>query len=215
MTIRGIGVLLGALMMTCTSMAVDLESMNINKTIEGSEKAFLGLRFMKPVLKGVLYRGGAMKGNNKHPMTRAQVTALCEAGFSQAGYLYTDNFPGKHTVSCGANGGKNDITYATYGYRNQKARHEALKVIYDIIKGNRGPMYIHCWNGWHASGEIAAVALMQFCGWSGRQAGEYWIQNIGDKMKPAYNNIPYKHIPNFEVIEEFRISRQEQERICP
>ena len=38
----------------------------------------------------------------------------------------------------------------------------------------KGPVYIHCWNGWHQSGLLSAITLIQFCDYSNKEAIAYW-----------------------------------------
>jgi hypothetical protein len=46
--------------------------------------------------------------------------------------------------------------------RISKAR-VLLETIFAAIKDSEmGPIYMHCWNGWHASGYISALSLRQF-----------------------------------------------------
>lgn len=189
--------------------------MDVNMEIPTAKKEFGGLRAFRTVLPGVLYRGGGSGG--ARPMSEAQTQLLCQAGFSNAGYLYPNGMNGNKTVSCQMpDGSINTMDYKVYGFRPRDARRVSMEMIYNVIKTGSGPVFMHCWNGWHASGEIAAIALMQFCGWSGKAAGDYWKENIGDKANlPKYGKIPHQHIAHFQPFEDLRISAEEQERVCP
>lgn len=172
-----------------------------------------GVRNVKPVMDGVLYRGGS--GGGKTPLSQSALMSLCEAGFSLAIYLYPDGFTPK-TVHCTTTDGKaNSLDYVQHGFRPQNERKIVMGEIYDIIDKNKGPAFVHCWNGSHASGEIAAIALMQFCGEDGEQAGNYWAANIHDKGNlKNYGSIYRKHIPAFKPFSEFQISSEIKSQIC-
>lgn len=174
-----------------------------------------GLRQVKVVLQGVLYRGGGSGG--MHPLTEAQLQDLCEAGFSGAGYLYSDGMLSSRLVSCRTRSGQSNVlSYRVYGYRTSSERHAALQAIHNVIVGGGGPLFMHCWNGMHAAGEMAAVALMQFCGWSGSEAGRYWINNISDTQNMnQYRNVWEKHIANFQPFSDLILSAAQQARVCP
>ena len=76
----------------------------------------------------------------------------------------------------------------------------------------RGLLYAHCWNGWHASGIIAALALKQFCGWSNDDAVAYWIRNTdGDSNYPDHK----QQIRDFVPLDKFKITDVEKNLICP
>ena len=43
---------------------------------------------------------------------------------------------------------------------NKKEVRTLLEMTYESIKkANKGPLYLHCWNGWHQSGYISALLL--------------------------------------------------------
>ncbi len=181
----------------------------LNSTISGSKIQYQGLRDFKPVLDGVLYRGGG-PGGRVELQDKTQLKALCEQGFENSVYMYPDNFSHNRSVSC-SNG---QINYSVFGSSilNKKSIYIFLKNLQQTIVEKRGPTFVHCWNGWHASGEISAYALMQFCGWSGQAAGKYWQANVGDR-KP-YPSI-VSRISRFQSYSDLNISQQDQSRICP
>ncbi|MBO9668650.1 MAG: hypothetical protein J7501_17765 [Bdellovibrio sp.] len=179
----------------------------------GNSNGLRGVRNVKTVMNGVLYRGGG--GGGKNPLTQDALMSLCEAGFSLAIYLYPDGFVPK-TVHCTTLDGKaNKLDYVQRGFRGESDRKVVMNEIYDIIENNKGPAFVHCWNGSHASGEIAAIALMQFCGLNGEQAGDYWARNIHDQSNlKNYGSIYRKHIPAFHPFSSMSISGDTKAQIC-
>lgn len=176
---------------------------DMNRVIPNSRSEFNGLREMKPVLDGVLYRGGGPGG--KVALNEGILTALCEAGFTDAGYLYPDNFRGRQTLNCAGRGG--NITYDRYGFLGARGAETFLRKIHELIK-NGGKMFVHCWNGWHASGEVAAYALVQFCDFTPQEAAQYWQENVGDGARIS-------RIGKFTKIPGLDITGSEKARICP
>lgn len=163
------------------------------------------LKNFKVVIPGVLYRGGN-SGGGTMPLSTKGLNTLCEKGFSQAVYMYPDSFAQAGKASC-------DIEYTTFGgaIRDRSKIEGFLKRVHSVIVNKKGPLYIHCWNGWHASGEMAAMALMQFCGWNGAKAADYWQANVGDKAYPSIQ----QRIQNFQPFSELQISSEQRAEICP
>ena len=128
-----------------------------------------GVAFFRPVLDGVLYRGGFSGGDKgRTGLSNGQRAELCTAGFSKG--FYTDF--GKNTdygaTSCGT---------GSFDYQSARSSRPAgvMQAIYDVIKSpNEGPVYVHCMWGVHSSGALSAMALVQFCGWSEEKAKSYW-----------------------------------------
>lgn len=128
-----------------------------------------GIAFFRPVLSGVLYRGGFSGGDkNKTGLSTSQRGALCSEGFSKG--FYADF--GKNTeygaASCG--GGSFD-----YQSARSSRPDNVMQAIHDVIKSpGKGPVFVHCMWGVHSSGALSAMALVQFCGWSEEEAKDYW-----------------------------------------
>jgi protein tyrosine/serine phosphatase len=81
-----------------------------------------------------------------------------------------------------------------------------LNKIHETIQDyQHGPIYLHCWNGWHASGYISALALKQFCGTTDEAAVQYWDKNTDGQNK----------IRAFIPRQKFNISSDIQKNICP
>lgn len=169
------------------------------------------LREVKPVLQNFLYRAGGPGGQVLLPSPA--LNSLCKAGFSEAIYVYNDKSPNNQPTQCADIQGKsNQTSYRMISFRDRKA---IFTKVFEAVTSNRGPVVVHCWNGWHASGEVAATALMQFCGWSGAEAAQYWEDNIGDRGNiPKYGSIK-KRIRDFKIFDELRLSPQIQTEVCP
>ena len=118
---------------------------------------FDGIRDYREVMPGVLYRGGA--NNGRAPLNQSELDALCDAGMGTAYYLYSTGFHGPTVTHCSKEG--LDYTYEGWEGKGGAIVHQQ---IYHTIKSKGKPVFIHCWNGIHATGAVAATALMQFCG---------------------------------------------------
>ena len=182
-------------------------------------EALYGVRNFREVLNGVLFRGGANNSynrdglrRNKNPLPKNGLADLCAGGFQTAIYLYSTNYSkAASQTSCASLRGNNTLHYLQMGY-GSKSR-QILEMIHAaILNPALGPIYVHCWNGWHASGFISALALRQFCGVSGNDAVSYWIRNTdGDANYPEHK----KGIRNFDPYKDLMIDPQTQQRICP
>lgn len=184
-----------------------------------------GTRNMRAVLHGVAYRGGANnyyhkddKRHNHNPLPNDGIKNLCQEGFSSAIYLYRVNFenaPTAYECNC-VNETSNQFNYQQLDYFDDKHIYEALKLVYlSATDSTVGPVYLHCWNGWHASGLLSALILRQFCGFTSLEASAYWdLGTDGANNSPRYNTIRDK-INNFVPYPEFKITNALGERICP
>ena len=94
-----------------------------------------GLAFVRPVLSGVLYRGGFKGGDRERDgLSGAQRTSLCEAGFSSARYIDFGKNTAFGETSCGAG----RLSYAP-GKSTRPG--DVLAEIHAIIKDpGRGPI---------------------------------------------------------------------------
>ena len=179
-----------------------------------------GTRNVQPILYGLAYRGGANnyyhntnKRNNHNPLPQDGLENLCKEGFSSSVYLYRTNF---ETSPPEVSSGGNNMKYYQYDYFDTDHVKEMLKLVHDnMTKEYKGPVYYHCWNGWHASGFIAAVILKQFCKYSNFDAVNYWdLGTDGANLSPRYNKIR-NQIRAFEPYPEFNISDSLSKCYCP
>ena len=191
---------------------------------EGFEPLY-GTRNFRTILKGVAYRGGANNSfrredrrDNRNPLPDDGLTNLCEEGFGRSYYLYETNFDSARTVTtCGSGrDSSHTLRYFQRSPTNPRDTYEMLRAIHETIRNYKyGPIYLHCWNGWHASGLIAAKVLRQFCGFSGEEAVAYWDRNTdGHNAEPAYEKIR-QQIRSFQPYPEFQLDSADQALICP
>jgi hypothetical protein len=166
---------------------------------------FHGIRDYREVMPGVLYRGGA--NNGRAPLRQDQLNALCEAGFGTAVYLYGTRFSGPSTIHCS----KGLLQYIHEGWEGA-GRTAVNQQIYEVIKHSGKPIFIHCWNGIHATGAVAATALMQFCNLPPEKAVEYW--KVGVTRRVQYPSV-IRSIESFRPNPEFQLSPAEQMKYCP
>lgn len=186
--------------------------------------ALYGTRNLRAILNGVVYRGGANNVNNRYgkrdnrnPLPNVGVESLCKEGFSNAVYLYSTNFdkaPKSWACDSFHNEG-NKLTYAhTSPYNESGIKSMFTKIMTTIKNPSVGPTYLHCWNGWHASGLISALILRQFCNYSGDAAVAYWDLNTdGSNTDPAFKKIRAQ-IRAFKPYPEFKINAATQAAIC-
>lgn len=192
----------------------------------GGFEDLYGTRNFRAVLHGILYRGGANnyyhrenRRDNRNPLPIDGLTNLCKEGFSTAIYLYTRNFEtAPKSISCTTRKGeKNTLKYENYWYNDLELNKEILKIVHTKIKGEDvTPIYAHCWNGWHASGLIAALALRQFCNVSPERAVSYWMRGAdgtADNTK-AYDSLKRK-IRNFTPSPSLTLTESERSLFCP
>ncbi len=183
-----------------------------------------GTRNVRPILHGVAYRGGANnyyhktnKRSNSNPLPNDGIDNLCKEGFSHSIYLYKKNWetaPTIDTCKC-VNESKNVLEYNQFDYFDDQHVYQMLEIVYkSAIDSTVGPVYLHCWNGWHASGFISAIILKQFCGMSDLDATSYWdLGTDGANTSPRYNAIR-ERIKNFKPYSEFLLKDSLQNSIC-
>ncbi len=179
-----------------------------------------GTRNMRTVLYGIVYRGGANnfydkynKRNNHNPLPGTGLRNLCRQGFSTAVYLYKTNYDSSvKSVEDTLTGNK--LEYLDITGESNESIHKILNLVYeDIVHPDRGPIYIHCWNGWHQSGLISALILMQFCDYTPAKAYRYWLENT-DGVKLKTDKIE-RVIESFKPYRDFKIDSALESRICP
>lgn len=172
---------------------------------------------LRPVLRGALYRSGTP--------SEAALSRLCERGWKRIYSLY-----GEHTTQTGPRNinmlrsGRDQRTCHTDGsprvieWRSApSARLRTLPgILKDVLESVRhpeqGPVLVHCWNGLHYAGMISALALRQFCGFSGEQAEAYWRTNAN---RGANYPVIISNLHNFKRIADLNLTTQEQAVFCP
>lgn len=185
-----------------------------------------GVRNMRVVLNGVLYRGGANNAyyrnnhrNNSNPLPNEGLMNLCEEHFSTAIYLYATNFAtAPAQTNCMDYTNKaNKLEYKNILVLTEKGPEQILNVIYDKILHSDGrPIYVHCWNGWHASGMAAALALRQFCDVDGDTAVQYWDEATDGQNdnSPTYKLL-MERIRKFVPNPAMKLPEEIKTKICP
>lgn len=184
-----------------------------------------GTRNVRVILHGIAYRGGAnnayhktKKRDNQNPLPDDGLMNLCQEGFSKAIYLYSTNFSTAPAVtSCVDEAAQqNKLNYVQWSpYSANDIQKIFTEIKMTLEDASKGPVYIHCWNGWHASGLASALILRQFCGVSGDQAVKYWDANTdGSNKEPSYENIR-KTIRDFKPMTDFLVDASVQKEICP
>jgi hypothetical protein len=165
-------------------------------------------RNVKTVIPGLLYRGGAAGG--MVPLTQEALKGLCEAGFSLAVYGYTEGFRGTQQIQCtdSISGQQNMLTYIAGEASELAFEKDVMNRIQTVVANpNAGPVFVHCWNGYHASGELASFALRQFCGWSGPAATAYWSRN-------QQGAAPISRIGKFNPNPALGIAKEDRAVLC-
>lgn len=196
----------------------------VNDRGDGFEPLY-GTRNLRAVVAGVMYRGGANNKyfkygprDNRNPLPDLGLKNLCEEGFSTAVYLYSDNYAtAPKRVDCidRRTGQANTLAYEQIGPYNERSVRDLLSMVHRKIKApSEGSVYMHCWNGWHASGLISAYALRQFCGLTGDQAVKYWDLNTdGNHTDPNFAKIR-ANIRAFTPHADLAITAEERESLC-
>lgn len=215
----------------------DLMSKIIDNRGNGYEPLY-GLRNARVVLHGVLYRGGANNAyhriaprNNMNPMPPDGLANLCKESFGEAIYLYPTNFVAQK-ISCTTRANEsNELVYTQSSVLNAAIPGETVldgdellrsNEIRDILKKvhqcaigeGACPIYAHCWNGWHASGFISAIALRQFCDYTPTQAEQYWIDGTDSPSNANYPVIR-SAIRSFQPFSDMPVSDSTKSKICP
>ena len=203
---------------------MDLYSKIVNNVGNGFEDLY-GTRNVRVVLDGLYYRGGGNnyyhrtnKRKNMNPLPNDGLINLCKDGFGDAIYLYSTRFDtAPKSVSCVTRQGKkNTLNYQSWVYNEVEKNDLVIEMVYNRIKSNDSrPIYSHCWNGWHASGLLAALSLRQFCGMSSDDAVGYWIENAdGTADNPnSYQHIKRK-IKNYKIKTDMKITKSQKDLFC-
>ena len=179
-----------------------------------------GTRNFRVILHGVAYRGGgnnyyhrSNKRSNKNPLPMDGLNNLLENGFSTSVYLYNVNFQTAPSFLTNQQN-KDTLKYFQLGGNNSSELDSILMFTYNsIVNKEIGPVYLHCWNGWHQSGFVSAVLLKQFCGFSTETALHYW-EDCADNWTRGYDRIR-NAIRDFEPVDKYSISKEISEAICP
>jgi len=177
-----------------------------------------GTRNFRSILHGIAYRGGGNnyyhrtnKRGNKNPLPQDGLDNLLSQDFSNIVYLYKTNW---ETAPRFLEKGSKRLDYYQLSGNDKESRDSILAMVYESIQNNElGPVYLHCWNGWHQSGYISAVLLKQFCDFSTLKSLHYW-EDCADSWSKGYDKIK-EAIINFQPIEKYKIDKKTADLICP
>jgi hypothetical protein len=185
----------------------------------GFDSAY-GTRNMRTVLYGVAYRGGANnfyhkenKRENHNPLPEDGLQHLANLGFSHADYLYATNFTESAKLFISSNKSDTLTYFQNSGNSRKDLRKIFLKIMEIIENPSKGPIYLHCWNGWHQSGYLSATILMQFCKLTNDEAYDYWLRNT-DGVNKGYEGVKGQ-VRNFIPFEDISIADSVRKIICP
>ena len=196
---------------------------DVNKYMTASP-GFAGTRNVRVVLPGLVYRGGADNRRtpgpkpNMNPLPEAGQENLCRQRFGQAFYLYSTNYAkAKPQRSCVADSEANTFAYGQQSVLLSGTGSRAVRVVLGkvhaaITGADHRPIYLHCWNGWHASGYISALVLRQFCGTGPAEAVAYWDRNADH---PEHYQAIRERVRAFTPLPEFQIDENQKRLVCP
>ncbi|MGZ3694043.1 MAG: hypothetical protein ACXWQO_07570 [Bdellovibrionota bacterium] len=169
----------------------------------------IAMRSVQTVIKGALIRAGGPGGTQSAP--DAAIDQLCEQGVRKVLYLYPEeNFYNKGPHQCS----RGTTIYGAGYFHGPNVKLTLAEIQKSGMEGS-GPVVVHCWNGWHAAGEISAIALMQFCDWSGERAAQYWVKGVEDKGNLGKYGSIISRIRNFRPIPGMRFSDSVKAARCP
>lgn len=155
------------------------------------------------VLGGALTRAG---NKNMKQLDDQQLAQLCEQGYSSAYFMYEG--AQARTVNCS----RGSITYSSTSISSAP---QILQNVSSSLRGHGGKVFVHCYNGAHASGYVAAVAMKQFCGLSSDQAFAYWKKTLGGyDLSPKGKASIQKRIANYSVDASLTLSASERSQLC-
>jgi hypothetical protein len=197
----------------------DLFTKIVDNRGEGEERLY-GVRNARVLFRNVL-RGGANNAyhrdhrrENQNPLPNDGLKHLCEEGFTDAIYLYPKNFKTapRETECTRSDGSAGKLVYHNLIYNSDQD--QILKKLRERLISGEGAVYLHCWNGWHASGYISAISLIQFCGMSTEDAVDYWNRNTdGVNQGENYDRIR-KKIRAFRPKSELELDAETRNRAC-
>jgi hypothetical protein len=133
--------------------------------------------------------------------------------------LYATNYSSApHEIDCTStiDGSKAHLSYKQYNPTSTAGQKAILDAAYKAIQHpETGPIYLHCWTGWHASGLASAIVLRQFCGMDATTAVKYWDLNTdGAPVDSSYTAIRDR-IRTFVPKAGYEISDAVKSEICP
>jgi hypothetical protein len=197
----------------------------IDNTGKG-DSSMLGTRNVRAVFPGLLYIGG---GNNldlkdsipkyyvQNPLPYYAIDNLNGAGFNKIYYLYSKNFNDRYDSfkidslkSVGLDYVCRPVISDTFLVEFYA---DLLNRVNNKIDNEKEKVYIHCWNGWHQSGMLSALSLMQFCDFNSTQALKYWELCTENNYK-GYNNVRTR-IKEYKPLQGYEFTISQKKMLCP
>lgn len=157
-----------------------------------------------------------------NPLTGEALSNLCQEGFGTAVYLYARNYrdAAKETRCTDMAPSVPGAAQRTLRYLSRptfltvETQRELLSMVHkELMSEKPQPIYLHCWNGWHASGFMSALVLRQFCGMSAADAADYW-KKASDGPVASEDKL-LSAIRRFEPLPAMSISPEVKKRVCP
>jgi hypothetical protein len=162
------------------------------------------------VIPGVLYRGGVQ---GTRGFTKPELETLCKAGFSVAVYFYDTSFHG-NVINCTDKDGKpNELKYVHYVTTGTDGLGTLMVDIGNVVTKKTGPVFIHCNNGWHATGIAASIAARQFCNYNNQKVVGYLKETTDGNFRTIEGWGPRK-VQNFSLNSRLSWDSETQRSLC-
>ncbi len=159
------------------------------------------------ILGSLLSRAGVVK---RKPLSSLDLKNLCERDFTNAYTLYGG---ANKTVNCS----RGTIQYR--GSNDFRSPADMNRILEDIHAGlsSKKKTFVHCNNGAHASGFVAAIALRTFCGMTADKAIVYWERTLnGYPLQEPNRSSLMKRIRTYPVRRDLELNAgQKQSFGCP
>ena len=186
----------------------------INNKGQGYDSIY-GCRNFRVILKNLVYRGG---NNNplsvQNPLTLRTINDLKKNDFEDIIYLYSRNFEKFYPIERLDSLKQEGVNYVCAPSLDSATILNVLSQIHEKANSeNPGLTYLHCWNGWHQSGWLSAMTLIQFCDYSNELALKYWTLNTDGNHK-GYSHVK-RGILDFKPIPGLAFTKQQKEKHCP
>ena len=174
-----------------------------------------GCRNVRVVLKNLIYRGG---NNNpisvQNPLTLNTINDLKLLNFNKIIYLYNRNFDKYFPQERLDSLKKSGIDYECSPTIDSTSTYSFLSYVHSRANlENPSLTFIHCWNGWHQSGWLSSLTLIQFCDYSNDLALKYWTLNTDGNHK-GYKKV-YKGILEFKPYKNLTFTKNQKIKYCP
>ena len=200
--------------------SISLTSKIIGNKGEG-DMSLTGVRNLRPVLKGILYRSGAnnvyssfLSRPNDSPLSFQTLVNLRASGFWKAIYLYSSRFEDNLWPQMQPALDAIGMQYVSMVPKNDSLAHIIMQdIALSIQNPEKGAVLVHCWNGWHMSGLVSAYALMQFCDFTPAQAWSYW-RSCTDGNDKGFSKLR-ERIFAFKSSDSLKLTYDQKQKICP